>query len=842
MTRRDGPGGRPWLEDLGRDVRQAVRGARRDSGFAATVVIVLALGIGANAAMFGIVHGMLIRPLPYPDSAAIVRVGASSGARLAPGTSLSNRTLPPLRESARAFEQLAAYVETSVEWAGPDGAVTLRGAAVSPALFPLLRAAPILGRPFFEEEARAGADRVVLLSHGAWTRRFAADPDVVGAPVQFNDTPYTVIGVLPQGFWFPDPEGEFWTPFVVPPFTSPSGEGVTLLFAFNALGRLRPGVSPEQAATEARAILQRVGDGPPGDAVDVQVVPLLEQMVGGYRPALLALGVATALVLSIACVNVAGLFLARGLARRRTLAVRAALGAGRGRIVRQLLTESVMLGVGGGALGLAAAAIVLRAAPAWAPGGVARLDDLGGGGALAAFAAGLSVAVGLLFGAAPALQCSRFDLVRALNDGSAQSAGGHRPLRANRARAALVIAQVALALVLLIGAGLLLRSFVRLVTVDRGYDPANVVAARVRNPDHRFRPSGVTPALVTTLAAANQRFREALDEALVRLETLPDVEAFGLSSRLPLAGGPGSAAVVRAVGRPVPRDLDELQRARLQAVSPGYFDVMRLRLHAGRVFTRRDGAGSPRVLVINETLARSLFPGEPAVGRQVLLQDDEPWEVAGVVGDVLYGGLDLAASQAEGFIPLPQVELSPVLELGPPFVTVRTSGDPAAVVPFLREAAAAAHPRATLEEVMTMEARLRAAVAQPRFYAACVGSFAALAVFLAGFGLYGVLAYAVAQRRSEIGIRMALGAERRDVLLLVVRQGAALVAAGAAAGLLVSAALRRILESFLFGVATDDPLTLAAALLVLLVVGLLACWIPARRAVGVDLVQALRSG
>ena len=497
------------MDTLLRDLRHAVRQLARQRAFTLTAVATLALGIGANTAMFGIVHGVLLRPLPWPDAEAIVRVGESFGGR-GRGAFLSNRSMALLQENAESFEQIAAYRAAAVDWAGPDGAVTLRGARVSPSLFPLLRAAPHLGRLFTEEEGRAGADRAVLLGHGAWTNRFGADPDIVGAAVDLGGDPYTVVGVLAEGFYFPNPDGEFWMPFVVPPFTpptlDPSGRFTVSVVAFSALGRLAPGVSPTQAATEAGAILQRDDDGffamrgggvdPASDgapAVEARVVPLLEQMVGGYRPALLALTGATLLVLLIACSNVAGLLLARGVTRQRALAVSAALGAGRGRLVRQLLTESVVLSLLGGALGLVAAAVVVRAVPALVPGNVARLDQVAVHGVALAFNLGLSVVVGLLFGAAPALQWSRLDLVRTLNEGSGQSAGGFRLLRSNRIRAALATGQVALALVLLVGAGLLLRSFVGLVTADRGYDAANVVTAVTRNPDFRQRAAGMTP-------------------------------------------------------------------------------------------------------------------------------------------------------------------------------------------------------------------------------------------------------------------------------------------------------------------------------------------------------------
>ncbi|MYD71485.1 MAG: ABC transporter permease [Acidobacteria bacterium] len=845
-----------WLDDLVRDVRQAVRGLGHSPGFAATVMLVLALGIGANTAMFSIVYGMLIRPLPYPDAEAIVRVGESFGPERAPGMRLSNRSMPLLQESAGSFEQLAAYQEVSLDWAGPDAAVSLSGAMVSPSLFALLRATPSLGRLFTEEEARVGRDRVALLSHGAWIRHFGADPDIVGTPVVLAGNPHTVVGVLSEGFYFPNADVEIWTPYVIPPFIPPSVVGpgeqtVMVMFNFSALGRLRPSVSPEQAATEARTILQR-SDGflPPGEsspedslAIDVRVVPLLDEMVGAYRPALLALTAAMALVLLIACINVAGLLLARGVSRQRALAVGAALGAGRSRLVRQLLTESVVLSTGGGVLGLAAAAVVLRMVPALVPGNVARLNEASIDGVTLAFTAGLSIVVGLLFGAAPAFQWSRVELVRTLNEGGARSAGGFGVLRSNRARAVLATAQVALALVLLTGAGLLLRSFVQLVTVDRGYDPANVIAARARNPDLLLSRQGMTAEAMMELMAANQRFHESLVGELARLENLPQVEAVGLSTSVPLVAPPGGAMPVRVDGQPEPSEPSDLPRTSVQAASPGYFDVLRLRIRKGRAFTRLDAEGGPRVLVVNETLARQFFGGETAVGQRLVLQGPgprEPWEVVGVVADILYEGLTLTQSRAEAFVPLAQAGGSPMFGFRPPIITVRTAGDPLAVVDFLGEAVAAAHPSATVFDVMTMDARLSTAVAQPRFYAVFVGFFAGLAVFLASFGLYGLLSYTVAQRRGEIGIRMALGAQRGNILGLLAKQGTGLVAAGAVVGVAASAASSGILESFLYGVTTDDLTTFVVAPLVLVAVAFIACWLPARRATRVEPMEVLR--
>ena len=566
-------------------------------------------------------------------------------------------------------------------------------------------------------------------------------------------------------------------------------------------------------------------------------------MTGEYRPALLALTAAMALVLLIACTNVAGLLLARGVTRQRALAVCAALGAGRGRIVRQLLTESVVLSVIGGAMGLAAASVVLRVVPALVPDNVARLDEVGVDGVVLAFTLGLSLVVGLAFGAVPAFQWPRLPLVRVLNEGSAQSTGGFRLLRSSRTRAALATAQVALALVLLIGAGLFLRSFVGLLTIDRGYDAANVIAAVPSNPDLDIRHYQWKPEGGDGLLAVSRRFSEGLLRSTERLERLPGVAAVGVSSSLPLAFSGGYVALVHPAGRAAPGNFDELPLTWLHLVSPGYLDVMRLRLRAGRFFTRLDGARNPPVVVVNETLAREMFGGEPAVGQGLVINaGDVPWQVVGVVADVRYEGLAGSGSRAEAFVSVHQPEavsrIMPFSNLL--FLAVRTAGDPLAVVPFLHEAVTEAHPRATIEDVRTMDARLSAAVAQPRFYAGFVGFFAALAVFLAAFGIYGLVSYTVAHRRREIGVRMALGAQRGDIVGLVVRQGAMLVAAGAVVGLAAAAASSRVLESFLYGVTTDDRLTFVAAPLVLAAVALVACWIPARRATRVDPMEVLR--
>ena len=844
-----------WLDDLGRDMRQAVRSLRRSPGFAVAVVLILALGIGANTAMFSVVYGVLLRPLPYPDAAAIVRIGESLGSSGASDMWLSNLSMPLLQESADSFEHLAGYQEIAARSATLDGA-TIHGAQVSPSLFALLGSRPQLGRLFMEEEARDGADRVVLLSRGVWTTRFGSDVDIVGTLVDLDGEPHTVVGILPEEFDFPNPDSEFWTPLVIPPFASPGMESTVeprtvLTHVFGALGRLRPGVSPEQAATEVRTILQtgsasvmaRASENQAsgaGPEIDVRVVPLLEEMVGTYRPALLVLTGATALVLLIACINVAGLILARGVTRQRMFTVCAALGAGRGRLVRQLLTESVTLSLTGGVLGLAAATVVLRVLPALVPGDVARLDEVGVDEVTAAYTVGLSVVVGLLAGAVPALQWSRLHLIRALNEGT-QSAGGFRLLRLNRSRALLVMAQVALALVLLISAGLLQRSFVTLVTFDRGYEPGNVVSTMAVFPFSSQTPA--SPEAMDDLSASYGRLHQRLlDEMAERLEPVPEVEAYGLSRSIPLERYSASEGPFRLAGTPMPSDPTEMVYSKYQVVSAGYFEAMRFRLRDGRTFTRLDGSKSPRVVVTNETLARELFGGQSAVGQRVVLPIGEPWEVVGVVGDIVWEGLELTAvPQAEAFFPLAQVAGERGFGYSSSiYATVRTTGDSLTVVPFLREALTATDPQARIGEVSTLEARLSTAVAQPRFYATFVGSFAGLALLLAALGIFGLLSYAVAQRQGEIGIRMALGARRGDIVALVTRQATMLVAVGAAMGMASAAASTRLLESVLYGVDSDDGVTFVAAPLVLVAVALVACWLPARRATRVNPMDVLR--
>ena len=841
-----------WLDDLVRDLRHALRGLKRSPGFSTTVVLVLALGIGANTAMFSIVYGVLLRPLPYPDSETIVLAGKvwpESPERSAPPT-LTNPELRRLLADAESFEQFAALSRRIVLWNGPDG--DLPGAAVTPSFFPLLRATPRLGRLFAAADAVEGASPVVLLSHGVWASRFGSDPEVVGASVELEQAVHTVIGVLPEDFESPPHSvARFWTPLVVAPYEPPADDGLDDPGWMIGIGRLRPGVSRDQAVTEVRTILdrQRLEEPwpmPPDHAPQARVVGLREWRGRPFRPVLAMLGAVTGLVLLLACANVAGLLLARGIVRRRELVIRAALGAGRGRVVRQLLTESVVLGVIAGAVGVAVAAGIVRAAPALAPRGVPGLDDVAVDATMLAFAGGLSVVAGLLFGTLPALAWSRMELTRTLNAGGSAAAGGFGCLRANRGQVVLAVAQVALALVLLTGAGLLLRSFVAFVTLDRGFDAIDVVVvdAWIDTPGRLSRRGGgrFDAEAIDTHNVAVGQAAAALLVQMDRIEHLPGVAAVARSSSDPLFSA-NSTRPIAVVPRPVPSDPRRQLLAGVRRVDPGYADAMRLRLQAGRFIANSDGPGSPPVAVVSESFARAAFGSAPAVGQRFRFAfGEETWEVIGVVADVTpLHDLRIAEEDEAGdvYLSMLQPERNPFPFSSLPTVLVRAAGEPDAVIPLLTGVLADIHPDAQVA-ARTLETELSREAAQPRFYAACAGIFAAVALLLAAFGLHGVLSYAVSQRRREIGVRMALGAGRADVVMLVGRQGGTVVAAGIVLGLLAAAASTRVVESILFGVTPTDAPTFLAVTAVVLAAGLLACWLPARRATRVDPMEVLR--
>ena len=805
------------------DIRHGLRVLIKSPGFTAVALGTLTLGIGATTAVFGVVNATLLRPLPYPDADRLVRIQEEhpmNRGREMPAFMTSD-TLEAWRENPQAIDQIAGYTGRSFTYQDESEPVRVRGAAVSPALFPLLRATAWLGRVFTEDEEASAAQPVAVLSYARWQTRHDADPRVLGRLIMLDDVSYSVIGVMPEGFYFPDRETEIWIPLTL---TMPQQRpGQRFIIAFSGLARLRAGVSLAQAEAEGQTIVGRQAPLAPGMAAPtLRLVGFHDEMVGDVRPALLALMAAVGFVLLIATANLANLLLARGAARQRELAVRAAIGAGRGRLIRQLVTESVALSVIGGGLGLAAAYWILGVLPSFAPAGIPGLGEAGIDATVLAFALAASVGAGVLFGTVPALQASRFDLVRALNEGAAQMGGGFRFRRDNRTRSVLVVAEVALALMLLVGAGLLVRSFVTLATVDPGFDPTNVLTVELNLPRPQY----------SDLTAANALF----DQVLERTAGRPGVEAVGLVSSLPLT--PGESLIgFQIQGQAAPTSREDLTAARPQLVSPGYLAAMGLHLVAGRFVTDQDTDSSPRVFVVNEAFASAYFPGEEVVGQRLNLGRGEPTEIVGVVGDVHHRGLDSR--------PQPELYFSYRQSLsgqGAPRASIvaRTTGDPLALVPFLRQDILDLNPSLPIDNVMTMEARLSSSVAQPRFYALVLGVFAAGALALAMVGIYGVLAYTVSRRSREIGLRMALGADGGRIRNLVIRQGALLVGVGVAFGLAGALVTTRALESLLFGVTTLDLPTLIAVPVVLVTVAIVACYLPVRRATRVNPMDALR--
>lgn len=838
------------------DLRQAARQLAARPFFTLAALTILSIGIGLNLAAFSLARGLLLRPLPYPESAEIVTVGQVPTDFPGASSQLSSGHLLRLREEARSFEQLAAWTPRAFVVEGADGPTRLAGAGVSPSFFAVLRAEPQLGRLFADSDAVEGAQRVVLLSHDVWTNLFASDPDVVGEVVELDSEPHAVAGVLSAGFEFGFGTSDLWTPFVVRPDEAPVPGGAVDASGFQAIGRLRRGVSPRQAEAEVRAILDRAGPALPTTwSADLQarVTPLQEEVGAPFRPALRMFTAATGLVLLLACANVAGLLLVRGNARRRELAIRRALGAGRGRIVGQLLTESVVLSAVGGTLGLAVAAGIVHAAPALVPRDVPGLAEVGVDGGAVAFAASLSVVAGLLSGAAPAFGGSRGGAGHVLNEAGAPAGSSVGRLRASAGQTGLAVAQVALALTLLTAAGLFLRSFAAFVAFDLGFDPTHVMVARADGGDGSIAWTGegrrFDPEELEALNLAARRSTEALLLQLERVAVLPGVRAAGLATRPPLVTS-GSAALGVA-GRSAPSDPRGRLRAEVQSVSPGYADVIGLRLLTGRFITARDAAGSPRTAVVSESFARAAFGGEPAVGQRLTgsglpvpgAGGGETWEVVGVVGDV-NSPSDLnplrPTTVGDVYLSVLQPRMDQMTSFrSPPFVVVRTVGNPHAVVPFLREVLTDVHPGA-LVDTTVLDTILSEQSAGFRFHAVCAGIFGAAALLLAAFGLYSVISFMVSQRRREIGIRVALGAGNRAILTLVLGQGGLLVGTGAIIGLLASAVAARVIESLLFGVGAADPLTLTAVPAVLLGVGLLACWLPARRAARIDPTDVLR--
>jgi putative ABC transport system permease protein len=799
------------MRSLLQDVRYAVRRLLKSPGFALVAVGALTLGIGANTAIFSVVNSVLLRPLPYPEPEQLVQVWESRPRMNMPRSEVAPHEFLAWAERSQSFRQLAANDLTEYNLTGRGEPERVTGALVTAGYFPLFGVSPAQGRTFLAEEDQPGKDNVVVLGHELWRSRFNSDPSVVGQSVSLDGVPCTVVGVMPRGFRLPDGAG-LARPIA---FTVEDRAKAGSHF-LNVYGRLKEGVALAQAGGEMATVAGRVeqdfGDVNAGHRV--VLVPLHEQVVGGARTALLVLLGAVGLVLLIACANVANLLLARAAGRRREVAVRAALGASRWRIVRQLLAESVLLSALGGAAGLLLAVWGVDLLVSLDPTGVQRAGEVTLDWRVLGFTFGLSLLTGLLFGLAPALQASKADFNESLKEGGRSAQG----LGRSRLRGALVVSEVALTLVLLVGAGLLVKSFRQLLAVDSGLDPHGVLTLDVSLPQAKY--------------AERQQITSFYERLIEQAAALPGVEAAGAVSVLPLAGNDNSN-FVQIEGRP-PQPAGQALRAGRRNVSADYFRALGIPVKRGRAFNASDAKDAPPVVVINESLARSFFAGEDAVGKRIRTGEKSPWvEVVGVVGDVRHRGLDVE-TRPEMFFPHLQ---TPSRQMT---LVVRAAGDPAALAGPLRVRVRELDRDQPVGNVKTMETWVAESVASRRFSVLLLGVFACVAAGLAALGLYGVVSYSVAQRTHEIGLRVALGARPRDVLRLVIRQGMTLTLLGTAVGLLAALALTRVMSGLLFGVGATDLATFVAVPLMLLTVALLACYLPARRATKVDPMVALR--
>lgn len=805
---------RPLLSDFVQDVGFALRALRRQPGFVAAAVLTLALGIGANVAMFGVVNLALFRALPFADADRLV-LGRTRWPGGGIGWTVSAPDYYDVQDQSTSFESLEALTPFTRDFTitGGGDPERISGAWASPGLFRALGVAPLIGRGFRDEEGEPGGEQVVILSHDFWQRRFGGDPGIVGSAVTIEGYPQTVVGVMPAGFEFVV-NVDAWAPMV-------RGEAFATARQFHnwlLVGRLRSGVTLEEAQSEVDVIMRRLADAYPGSNRDKGLVltTMQEAFSEGFRPTLLMLMGAIVLVLLIACGNVASLLLARGSGRRTEMAMRSALGAGSGRLVRQLLTESAVLGLTAGLLGTVVALCLQRSLVASTP--LTRMGLRGAGlqPEVLVFAVALSLTTVLVFGLVPALSAGRVDPSEDLKAGARSVAPGGKA----RFRNGLVVAQVALSVVLLVGAGLLLRSFVHLRGVDPGFDSQNVLTADIGLPRAKYDDG-----------ESRLRFFRELKE---RVSAMPGVLEVGLISRLPIRDPGGNIAAWDPANPPA--DASEWRLAYARMVMPGYFAAMGIPLRQGRDFHASD-AGGPPVMMISETMARTIFPDQSPLGRQVAIDTgDEParFEVVGVVGDTRVSNLSDDISMVM-YIPYAQWSEATMR------LAVRTAGDPRSIIEVLRATLRDLDPDIPLAGVATMDGVVSRSVSFERTVTSALGAFAGVALLLAALGLYGVLAYYVAQRNREIGIRMAIGATGSDVFKLVLGRAFVLVGIGLVMGIGGAIGAGRLLRTFLFQVEAEDPLTFVSISVFFVLVALLACLIPAWRAWRIDPVVAFRS-
>jgi predicted permease len=801
------------------DARYALRILRKSPGFALVAVLALALGIGANSAVFSVVNGVLLRPLPFAEPDRLVRIFGNFRAMGLERISTSVPEYQDYRQVPRVLTSVAAFTDTDVTLTGQDVPERLRAIVGSASFLPTLGVSPSMGRHFSEEEETQGRDQVVILTHRLWRGRFGANPSILGTSLTLDGQPFTVVGVLPAGFEYPQGT-DVYLPFApTANQLSPNARGSRFL---DIVARLKPGVTQEAAQRDMDRVAGVLTEANPGNYSGtspwtISVVSMEEQTVGGVRSTLWVLLGAVGFVLLIACTNVANLQLARAAARGREISIRAALGAGRRRLVTQFLTESLVLSIAGGALGLLLAMWGMDALLSLVGDGLPRSQEVRLDGRVVLFTVGVSVLTGLLFGLVPALQASRADLHSAMREGT-KSTGGRS---SGRVRGVLVVSQVALALVLLVGAGLFMRSFMELQGVDAGFDPEGVLTARLSLPQERY---GEPPKRAA-----------AMREFLSRAQGVPGVEAAGLATLLPLTGRSDWSFEIE--GRAVTPSDPPRPAVEYRAVSADFHKALRIPLVRGRMLSDADGFDAPHAVVINESMARIIFPGEDPIGMRIRLnsRNPNPWAtVVGIVKDVREWGLD---------VPARPVAYYSLLQRAPAgaYLVVRTSQSPSSLLASLQAELRAVDGNLPLYDVAPMAAVVDGSVSQRRFSMLLLGLFAGVAVVLASLGIYGVIAYTVTQRTRELGIRMALGARQADVLGLMVGQGMRLTLVGVGVGLVLALGLGRLLSALLFGVKAHDPLTFFGVALLLAGVALVAAWLPARRATKVDPALTLRA-
>jgi predicted permease len=803
------------VSSIMQDLHFAVRQLGRNPGFAAVTIVTLGLGIGATTAIFSIVNATLLRSLPYKDPDRLVILWSSTPmfGFSGPG-SLTDPDYAEWAQQNQVFDQIAAFRTQTSNLTGVGVPERLLGATSTASLLPLLGVAPALGRAFSAEEQIPGHENVVLISHQLWASRFASNPEIVGKTIKLDGTDFTVVGVLPAGFQFPD-QPDFLAPLVLTGDRSNAADQV--------VARLKPGITLERAAEDVTLIQYRLNPKDRHDEIHFSFAFLKDKMVANIRPALTVLLAAVAFVLLIACANVANLFLTRATARRQEIAMRRALGAGRLRIVRQLLTESTLLACLGSFLGLLLAFATRRLLlglmpPSTAgPGPLEQVVTSDIDAWVLGFSLLLAVATGILFGLAPALSVSRSDLHSSAR-GTAITHTGEA--RSRRIRNVLVVGEFSLTLILVVAAGLLLKSFVRLIEVNPGFKPRNIVLVNLELPDARY-----------STAAAMTAFHDAV---LDRASALPGVRAAATVGQGMLFGGYAvEGDFILGDGRQPPPGM-----ASKVIISPDYFRVLSIPLVAGRAFDRTDTAQSPRVVIVSQSFARHIWPNQKAVGKKIgRLFGEKDWSVVvGVAGDVKQAGL---SSDAPLTIYLPYSQ-GPIFFAGSMTILVRTDAAPLASANAVRSAVQSVDPDIPVFDVASMDSVIAKSIAQPRLNSVLLGSFAALALILAAIGIYGVISYSVAQRRQEIGIRMALGAGRHSMTRMIVKEGAILAFTGIAIGVGGALLVTHFIKAFLFATAPTDPATFLGLSIFLALVALAACYIPARRASRVDPMVILR--